>query len=215
MDYVSGGDLRYHLMRTEKFTEAQTKFFVACIVTGLEYIHLHGIIHRDIKPENLVLDSKGYIRITDFGIAKIIGPGLEKESSGTPGYMAPEVMCKKMHGPGVDFFALGVIAYEFMMGYRPYWGRNKRELKDMILSHQAQIKRKDIPEGWSLEAADFINKLLQRKQEERLGFNGPQEVKNHQWLRDYNWKDLFSKKLPAPFKPRKKEDNFDRWAQVD
>ncbi|CAG9336240.1 unnamed protein product [Blepharisma stoltei] len=215
MDYVPGGDLRYHLIKNERFTEKQTKFFVACIVTGLEYIHLNGIIHRDIKPENLVLDSRGYVKIADFGIAKRIGPWLERESSGTPGYMAPEVMCSKMHGFAADFFALGAVTFEFMTGYRPYWGRNRRELKDIMLSQQVQLKRKDIPEGWSYEAADFINKLLKRKPEERLGFNGPQEVKNHQWLRDYNWKDLFSKKIEAPFKPGRKDDNFDKTAQED
>ena len=94
MDLLNGGDLRFHICRHRRFNEEQTRFFVACIVYGLEYVHNVGIIHRDIKPENLVIDDDGYIRITDFGIARIWKPENSMDTSGTPGYMAPEVMCK-------------------------------------------------------------------------------------------------------------------------
>mmetsp|Transcript_40970 Transcript_40970/g.36317 ORF Transcript_40970/g.36317 Transcript_40970/m.36317 type:complete len:193 (+) Transcript_40970:349-927(+) len=94
MDLMNGGDLRYHVSRHRRFTETQTKFFVACVVSGLEYLHMNGIIHRDIKPENLVLDNRGYVRITDLGIARVWRPDNSSDTSGTPGYMAPEVMCK-------------------------------------------------------------------------------------------------------------------------
>src|SRR5690606_33221553 len=70
MDLLTGGDLRYHVSKHKRFSEEQTKFFVCCILLGLEYLHVNNILHRDIKPENLVLDDKGYVRITDFGIAK-------------------------------------------------------------------------------------------------------------------------------------------------
>jgi serine/threonine protein kinase len=85
-------------------------------VLGLEYIHDNSIIHRDIKPENLVLDERGYVRITDFGVAKLYDSENSTDTSGTPGYMAPEVMCGQNHTIAVDYFALGVIAYEFMNG---------------------------------------------------------------------------------------------------
>lgn len=116
MDLLTGGDLRYHIARHRRFSEEQTKFFIACIVVALEYIHSKSILHRDIKPENLVFDDQGYLRVTDFGIARIWNPDNSKETSGTPGYMAPEVMCRQNHGVAVDYFALGVIAYECMMG---------------------------------------------------------------------------------------------------
>ena len=83
---------------------------------GLEYIHSKSVIHRDVKPENLVLDENGYVRITDFGIAKIFSNKNSSETSGTPGYMAPEVMNRQNHTLAVDYFAVGVIGYEFMMG---------------------------------------------------------------------------------------------------
>ena len=94
MPIQSGGDLRYHLITQRNFTEKQTQFLIACMVSALSYLHDKLIIHRDIKPENLVFDSEGYLKITDFGIARLWQKDNSKESSGTPGYMAPEVMCK-------------------------------------------------------------------------------------------------------------------------
>jgi len=135
------------------------EFFVACIILGLEYIHSKKVLHRDIKPENLVLDEKGYLRITDFGVAKIYQKENANETSGTPGYMAPEVMCAQNHSYGVDYFALGVLAFEFMYGIRPYLGKTRKEIKELILSRQVQIRKTDIPDNWTSEAADFINKV--------------------------------------------------------
>lgn len=94
MDLLSGGDLRYHIGKHKRFNEEQTKFFAACIILVLEYLHNNSIIHRDIKPENILLDDKGYLRLTDFGIARVWKPDNCNDTSGTPGYMAPEVMCR-------------------------------------------------------------------------------------------------------------------------
>jgi serine/threonine protein kinase len=208
MDLMKGGDLRYHLNLKERFSEEQTKFFAACIITGLEYLHVNNIIHRDIKPENLVLDTKGYLRITDFGIARVLTTDNSKDTSGTPGYMAPEVLNRQRHGFAVDYFALGVIVYEFMMGRRPYVGKNRKEIKEYIMARQARLVKSQVPNGWSLEAVDFVNKLIVRKPEDRLGFGGPHEVKSHVWIRDFNWKNLMEKKIESPFVPEE-DENFD------
>lgn len=209
MDLLTGGDLRYHICRHRKFSEEQTKFFMSCLILGLEYIHSNEIIHRDIKPENLVCDEKGYIRITDFGVAKKYKKENKDETSGTPGYMAPEVLCAKNHSYPVDYFALGVIGYEFMLGVRPYLGKNRKEIKAAVLSKQAHIKVNDIPPGWSLEAADLINKLIQRKVSQRLGYAGIADIKNHPWFENVNWEELRAKKISSPFIP-KVGDNFDK-----
>ncbi len=87
LDLMPGGDLRYHIGRKKRLPEAQTKFVIACLIHGLEYMHTKGVIHRDIKPENLVVDSQGYVRITDLGIARLVSPDNSQETSGTPGYM--------------------------------------------------------------------------------------------------------------------------------
>mmetsp|Transcript_41347 Transcript_41347/g.30405 ORF Transcript_41347/g.30405 Transcript_41347/m.30405 type:complete len:140 (-) Transcript_41347:996-1415(-) len=125
MDLLSGGDLRYHICKHRRFTEEQTRFFIACLVSGLEFIHNKNIIHRDIKPENLVLDDDGYLRVTDFGIARVWRAENSQDTSGTPGYMAPEVMCRQNHGISVDYFAVGVMAFECMFGRRPYVGKSR------------------------------------------------------------------------------------------
>ena len=208
MDLMPGGDLRYHIGKQKRFSEAQTKFFIACILCALEYLHENAIIHRDIKPENLVLDYSGYVHLTDFGIARIWQPDNKHETSGTPGYMAPEVICRQNHTVVADYFALGVIAYEFMTGRRPYLGRNRKEIKECIISRQVRLVKTQVPAGWSMESADFINKLLERNPDNRLGCNGPSEVKNHVWLRDFQWKLLLEKKIDSPFKPTE-ETNFD------
>jgi serine/threonine protein kinase len=91
---LTGGDLRYHIGKRRRFTEPETKFMLCCLILGLEYMHNEGVIHRDIKPENLVMEGNGYIRITDMGIAKIWTKENSADTSGTPGYMAPEVMCR-------------------------------------------------------------------------------------------------------------------------
>ena len=210
LDYLKGGDLRFHLTRHLKFSEEQSRFFICNVLISLEYIHSKEIIHRDIKPENLVLDDKGYARITDFGIAKknFEAKKNKGDTSGTPGYMAPEVMMGVSHSYEVDFFAVGIISYEFMKGKRPYDGKNRKEIKEEILMKQIEIKEDQIPEDWTKESVDFINKLLVRKKENRLGYNGIKEVKEHPWIKYYPWEMVENKTLPSPFIPQNK-DNFD------
>jgi serine/threonine protein kinase len=149
------------------------------------------------------------MRITDFGIAKIFQNINSTETSGTPGYMSPEVIIGHNHNQVVDYFALGVLTYEFMMGKRPYTGKNRREIKEKIISSQFIIQKDKIPEGWSYEAADFINKLLQRKPANRLGLRSAKEVKDHPWIKKYPWADLYNKKIIPSFKPPE-GDNFDK-----
>jgi serine/threonine protein kinase len=175
----------------------------------LEYLHKNAILHRDIKPENLVFDEQGYLRVTDLGIARLWNPENSKDTSGTPGYMAPEVMCRQNHGVAVDYFAMGVIAYECMFGKRPYHGKDRKEIRDHILSKQVRIHQNEIPRGWSPQAADFINRLIQRKPANRLGKEGPQVLKDHEWFAGFDWESLIAKRMQAPFIPPIAEDNFD------
>ena len=212
LDLLTGGDLRYQLGRHPRryYTEEQTKFFIACIVESLIYIHSKNIIHRDIKPENLIFDDKGYLHITDFGIAKYSYNNNINETSGTPGYMAPEVMRGLNHTGSVDYFAVGIITYELMMGKRPYTGKNRKEIKDQMMQKQIFLDYDNIPLGWSQEAADFINKLLIRKDTNRLGYYNYYEIKSHPWLNDINFNNLLSGKIRAPFIPRKNNDNYDK-----
>ena len=210
MDLFLGGDLRYHISHKKTFDEVQSKFFCACVILGLENSHKNNIIHRDIKPENLVLDSNGYVAITDFGIAKENKEDNSSETSGTPGYMAPEVLCAQNHTFTADFFAVGVMCYEFLKGHRPYLGRNRQEIKEAVLARQAYINKKDLfQNGWSFDAENFINKMLYRKPHKRLGNEGINEIKEHIWFKSIDWDELLKKNIASPYMP-KYGDNFDK-----
>jgi len=219
MELLLGGDMRYHINKksiyNKKKDENQLKFIAGCTLIGLNYIHENKIIHKDIKPENLVYDSNGYIHITDFGISKIYHPENGKENSGTPGYMAPEVLFNKDHDYSVDYFSLGVILYELLMGKRPYHGHNKKELRKDIVTRQARINEENIPDNFVrsknfFDCINFINGLLERKKEKRLGYNGFQEIKEHSWLANFEWDDLINKTMQPPFIPPQSDSNYDK-----
>ena len=216
MDLLLGGDLRYHLNKSETFNEIQLKFILSCVISGLDYLHINNIIHKDIKPENLVFDTNGYLHITDLGISKVYHEENNKENSGTPGYMAPEVLFNKNHDYSVDFFALGVIGYEIIMRKRPYLGKDKKELRKEIISRQAKLNKEEmLIRGWSNNCADFINDLLQRKKEKRLGFNGIHELKEHPWFKNFNWNDLINKKMEPNWKPPYAENYYHNFKEED
>ena len=212
LDLLTGGDLRYQIghHKRQYFSEQQTKFFISCIISALYYIHSKNIIHRDIKPENLVFDKNGYLHITDFGISKFKSKNNKNETSGTPGYMAPEVMKGMNHTGSVDYFAVGVITYELMMGRRPYSGKSRKEIKEEMMSKQIYIDQEMIPFGWSDESADFINKLLIRKDVKRFGFYNELDIKSHPWFYDINFDKIIKKELISPFIPKINHDNYDK-----
>lgn len=178
---------------------------MACILEGLEYIHDMQIIHRDIKPENLVFGADGYLHITDFGIARPHKEHNGKDTSGTPGYMAPEIMFQKSHTYNSDLYAVGVMLYELIMKKRPYPNKSRSELRDLISRNEAKItpfeaKHNDI--DFSEECIDLVNKLLVRKPKDRIGYrDGVREVKEHPWFLNFDWEALRSKKMEAAFKP--------------
>ena len=206
-DLMSGGDLRFWYTRQKSFNEKECKFFIACIILGLEYLHTNKIIHRDLKPENLLFDKKGYIHISDFGIAKDLKNEPEEkiiDASGSPGYMSPETIFKQPHSYASDFFSLGVICYEMMMKKRPYLGKNRQEIKEKMASEFVQIKSNEIPKGYSVEFADFINKLLDKNEENRLGYKNINELKCHPWLKYTDWKNIYLMKEKPPFVPPRK-----------
>ncbi|CAG9326973.1 unnamed protein product [Blepharisma stoltei] len=214
IDLKTGGDLRYHFQK-HTFTEEDTKFLTSCIILALEYLHSNKIIHRDLKPENLIFDGEGYMHITDFGIARAWVEDNSHEVSGTPGYMAPEVLCKQNHTYAVDWYALGVILYEIITGLRPYLGENRSKIREQILDRQVQLKANNLIGEWSEECVDFVNQLIQRRPQNRLGFNGINEVKNHPWVRNVEWDKLFRKEIKPSFKPPKAKNFNQKYVNED
>jgi len=216
LDYYPGGDLRFYLEQNIQFTENQIKFFIANIILSLKYLRLNNILHRDIKPENFVFDKKGYLNLTDFGISKKVKNNqLIKDSSGTLGYLAPEVLLKENQTFCTDYFSLGIIIYELIFLQRPFEGRTKQELADNIIYKDINLAKEQLPNNYinsesSNYLVDFINKLLKRKKEKRLGNKDINQIISHPWLKGIEWENMEAKMLldeNIPFKPSS-GDNF-------
>ena len=138
LDYVPGGELFSYLRKLRRFDEETARFYAAEIVLVLEYLHEQqgGVAYRDMKPENLLLDEDGHIKLVDFGFAKRLGRGNDGTEAavetytlcGTPEYLAPEVIHNKGHTTAVDWWALGILIYEFLTGYPPFWHQSPIEI---------------------------------------------------------------------------------------
>ena len=209
-DYLSGGNLRScihkHNNTNNKFKESEIKFIIANIVLCLRTLRLKGIVHRDLKPDNLLFDSNGYLHLADFGIARIVPYIYDKDTSGTPGYMAPETYLnnhKYSKYYQVDYFALGVICYEMVFGKRFYHNRNHQEIKEVLLNKNIRVDVKDLPRNGKYAdpkgMCDFMNRLLKRKYNERLGFGDINEIINHSWLSDVDWEKMMNMQVKSPF----------------
>ena len=199
MDLIKGKDLRRHLKHLKQMTEEQTKFIAGCVILGLEYLHFNDIVHRDIKPENIIIDENGYAKITDFGLSCPLKKVSINETPGTYSYMAPEILFHEQTNLSLDFYPLGIIVYELMKGIKPYIEFNAQDTKKYLSENQFSMKRHAVPEGWGIESADFINRLLLKNPKARLGASGAKELKNHCWFRGFNFKDLYEFKIKSPF----------------
>ncbi|CAG9328403.1 unnamed protein product [Blepharisma stoltei] len=214
LDLMPCGDLRFHLShRKKKFSENQSKFLIANIVRSLVFIHGAHVIHRDLKPENLLFDEKGYLHLTDFGTAINYDEKNGNWMGGTPQYAAPEMLLREEQTIAIDYYALGVILYELMTGKRPYEGKNWKEMNE-LMKNEFTVKESDLPAGWSSDVLDLVNNLLRKQPEMRLGFNGPEEVKSHPWLRNIDWTEISNGLTKAPFLPNSTTSNFNHFVEM-
>ena len=206
LELVPGGEL-FHLLDLEgRFNEAAVKFFAASVILGFRAMHSQGIVYRDLKPENLLLDADGYLKICDFGFAKHVGSGKTFTFCGTPDYQAPEIIKRVGHSYAADYWALGVLIYELMIGDAPFTpdDDDPRGTYKNIL--QGNFK---IPSWISNQAADIITKLLTQAPEKRLGCgrNGIKEIMQHPWFRGFDWTKLERRKMNPPIKPQMADEN--------
>uniref|UniRef100_A0A669DQ86 protein kinase C n=1 Tax=Oreochromis niloticus TaxID=8128 RepID=A0A669DQ86_ORENI len=211
MEYTAGGDLMMHI-HTDVFTEPRAVFYAACVVLGLQFLHDHKIVYRDLKLDNLLLDTDGYVKIADFGLCKE-GMGFGDRTStfcGTPEFLAPEVLTDTSYTRAVDWWGLGVLIYEMLVGESPFPGDDEEEVFDSIVNDEVRY-----PRFLSTEAIGIMRRLLRRNPERRLGSGekDAEEVKKQPFFKSMDWEALLQKKLPPPFVPSigGKEDvsNFD------
>jgi len=196
LDFVAGGDL-FSLLGFQ-FTEDQVKFVCAELVLAITYLHRNCILYRDLKPENILIDNDGHVKLTDFGLSKLLKHREEITQSfcGTVEYMAPEIVNKEGHGLAADYWSMGVLIYEMLFGKLPFRGKdgNRKETMSQIL--HAKLK---MPGDISKPTQAILRDFLKRTSKKRLGYgpDGENNIKNHIYFDAYDWKLLYERRYKS------------------
>jgi len=216
LEVLLGGEL-FKILRAEgKFSEEWCCFYSASVLLAFCEMHSKKIAYRDLKPENLVMDSQGYLKIVDFGLAKKIEGGKTWTLCGTPDYLAPEIILNEGHDWAVDYWAFGVLIYEMAAGAPPFYANDVMDVYAKILSGNVVI-----PPHFSRGLGDLVKKLLKTYQSKRLGRTkgGTGAIMQHNWYSGFDWEGLLEKRMKVPILPRVKnpEDtsNFDNYPEDD
>ncbi|KAF7588301.1 hypothetical protein BBP40_005926 [Aspergillus hancockii] len=212
-DYMSGGELFWHLQKEGRFQEARAKFYIAELILALQHLHDHDIVYRDLKPENILLDANGHIALCDFGLSKanLAQNDTTNTFCGTTEYLAPEVLLDEQgYTKMVDFWSLGVLVFEMCCGWSPFYAEDTQQMYKNIAFGKVRFPR----DALSTEGRNFVKGLLNRNPKHRLGAKGDaKELKEHPFFHDVDWEALSRKQVIPPFKPKLKSDtdtsNFD------
>jgi serine/threonine protein kinase len=199
LDYCPGGEVFSYLRRARRFNESTSQFYAAEIVLILEYLHeQEGVAYRDLKPENILIDAEGHLKLVDFGFAKKVENRETYTLCGTPEYLAPEVIRNTGHGTAVDWWAFGILVYEFLVGQPPFWDQNPMKIYEQIVEGRVRF-----PSAMSPTARDLISGLCTVDTSKRLGNikGGAQAVKSHPWFKDIDWDALYNRKANGPIVP--------------
>uniref|UniRef100_A0A0N4ZPC4 protein kinase C n=1 Tax=Parastrongyloides trichosuri TaxID=131310 RepID=A0A0N4ZPC4_PARTI len=213
MEYSMGGDLMRHI-HDDIFSEERACFYASCVLLGLEFLHGNNIIYRDLKLDNLLLDAQGYVKLADFGLCKE-GMGPNDTTStfcGTPEFLAPEVLVESCYTRAIDWWGLGVLIFEMLVGEPPFSGDDEEEIFDSIVNDDVRY-----PRFLSIEAISIMRRLMRKNPERRLGGGekDAKEVKEQRFFSHINWEwdKLLRKEIKPKFTPKIKgyEDvsNFD------
>ncbi|XP_073496314.1 serine/threonine-protein kinase N3 isoform X2 [Phyllobates terribilis] len=199
MEYMPGGDLMMHI-HANVFPQPAARFYSACVVLGLQFLHQKNIIYRDLKLDNLLMDASGFVKIADFGLCKE-GMGYGDRTStfcGTPEFLAPEVLTDTSYTHAVDWWGLGVLIYEMLVGECPFPGDDEEEVFDSIVNEEVRY-----PRFLATEAINIIRKLLRKTPDRRLGagVGDAEEIKTQPFYQEIDWGALFARRLQPPFVP--------------
>lgn len=200
MDY-HGKNLHYHLTKARRFSERICQFYAAEIVVALKYLHSHNLIHRDLKLENVLVDEYGHIKLIDFGFSKQISDQDERTISfvGTPNYMSPEMITGDPHSFPVDWWALGILIYELLIGESPY-DEDSQDLYSEILTYNFKSTIMSLKQTFSHESSSLLVELLEKDPSKRLGDD---MIEHHSFFHNIYWKDAASRRLKPEFRPSK------------
>lgn len=197
LEYVSGGELFTYLRGVGRLENDHARLYAAQITTIFEYLHSKNIIYRDLKPENLLIAADGYLRLTDFGFAKVV-EGRTYTLCGTPEYLAPEILLNKGHGKPVDWWTLGIIIYEMLAGIDPFSDEDPMAIYQKILKGKIKFTR-----HFDKNAKSLVKHLLVADLSKRYGNlrGGVGDIKGHRWFHGMEWARLLLKQLPTCYRP--------------
>ncbi|XP_036382682.1 cGMP-dependent protein kinase 1 [Megalops cyprinoides] len=196
-----GGELWTLLRDRGSFDDSTTRFYTACVVEALTFLHCRGIIYRDLKPENIILDQRGYAKLVDFGFAKKVGLGKKTWTfCGTPEYVAPEIILNKGHDVSADCWSLGILIFELLSGSPPFSGSDPMKTYNIILRG---IDMVEFPKKINKSATNLIKRLCRDNPSERLGNqkNGVKDIQKHKWFEGFNWEGIRKGTLTPPIIP--------------
>ncbi|CAE7475006.1 sck1 [Symbiodinium microadriaticum] len=214
-DYCSGGELFFHLKKMRRFSESMMRFYTAELSLALHHLHSQNIIYRDMKPENVLLDRFGHVKLTDFGLSKVltaeVGPDGTRRAlyattfCGTPEYLAPELIQHRRHNTGygidIDWWSLGIVAFELLTGWPPFFDKDFDRMCEKILKKPIRFPGKY---SISAEAQQLIRGFLERNPNNRLGSRksgGLGSLQAHVFFADTEWDLLERGQVRPPFVP--------------
>ena len=199
-DFMQGGDMFYHIHSNKKFDENRAKFYAIELILGLEFLHKNNMIYRDLKPENLLMDSKGHLKISDFGLSKILDSPDEKAYTlcGTPQYLAPEILKNKGYDKSVDWWSLGCFLYEMLTGFLPFYIPKGNKINPKVFEEPLRF-----PPNINPVAINLISQLLNTNPKKRLGYGeeDAEKIKRHKFFDGVDWEKYANKEFDAPFIP--------------
>ena len=215
LELINGGELFTYLRGVGRFPVDQARIYIAQIILIFDYLHNKNIIYRDLKPENILIHKSGFLKLTDFGFAKIV-EGRTYTLCGTPEYLAPEIILNKGHGKPVDWWTCGILLYEMIAGIDPFSD------DDPMMVYQKILKGKiKFPSGFDSNAKSLIKHLLDSDLTKRYGNlkNGVKDITGHRFFKNLEWDKLLRKEIPPPYVPKVKSNddisNFSAYPDSD
>ncbi|KAL4103056.1 hypothetical protein PRIC1_006793 [Phytophthora ramorum] len=202
VELALGGELFTYLRRRDHFEEPIARFYIASVVLVFQHMHSKSIVYRDLKPENILLDNEGFMKLADFGLAKLV-TDRTWTLCGTPDYLAPEIILNKGHDKAVDYWALGILIFELMTGSAPFYAQDPMQIYALII--QGNIK---FPAYMGRASVDLVQKLLCQNPARRLGNmkHGIKDIINHRWFSSFQWESLRNKSMRPPIVPQVRDD---------
>ncbi|CAI4227860.1 unnamed protein product [Auanema sp. JU1783] len=203
LEVCLGGELWTTLRDRGHFDDYTARFYVACVLEGLEYLHRKHIVYRDLKPENCLLTDTGYLKLVDFGFAKKLASGRKTWTfCGTPEYVSPEIILNKGHDQAADYWALGIYICELMLGRPPFQASDPMKTYTLILKGVDALEIPNRRIGKTATA--LVKKLCRDNPSERLGSGsgGVNDIRKHRWFMGFDWEGLRTRTLKAPILPK-------------